>query len=734
MAKKQSFGNQKGVTLIEVTIASVVLAIIAIGFAAIYSGGHKASVSARDQVVAKSLTDTIINRYQTLNYNEVLGADSAMKQGSLNYLSKTTTTFVSGNMYSTEFGTTGTTFYNPHSSRYWDNYYVDWSASPAFGYLEDLENRVQAAGFTRFRVIARYARTDSSDTSGNNSVTDFSTFVDYDLNGCDDNDNSLCFRSDNNTHFNGTILFGLQTITKVPHTDYRVLTVEIYKKNQLIVSRVGIVVSRVKLTGNQATSSESPLKCDLLFPNGNVTYFHNGEAITTVIATDSDLVLSLSHAYNTMPRKIQDVYHSKGRKDIISIQGGGPSFDTDAELKKYGANMFTALSEVGADLTISTGMTLSPFFNRRISGIPTFGYNWANPIGLGPYALPSSLSDGAAYDGYGAVTYFLGDNPGSNDGILKEMVLEHKRTFYARAAHNGAYSPWSRVTTNTDITPPKVKEVLGIPQVLPPVGTGTEMITSQFPYIYAVLIDTPTPDSAVLATDQFPSGLDVNTISISTKGAGTWYDYTEVVLENKILNSVNSLSGWPSRPIEATAILLSTNTLLPFKFDDGITYKLRADFADYVTYGNRFDGSTNWDFVIQLNTLDSSTATVTILSPTDGATVGAGTTNLSFDLADPESGANPETLEITVKDSASTIVSRLVWKGYISDSYAIDKPGQYYTFTSKLTPNTADSSSGGFQVNFPVNLPYADVFSIEVKVKNGAGLSNSPPSWTITRL
>jgi type II secretory pathway pseudopilin PulG len=585
----------KGFSLVETVIAMLVIGILGLAFIRVLNLASKSTVSAQDQFQSAQLLDYIQASLQMAKFENVFAVDSSNKNGVAS----------------------GATFW-PHQ------YYAKWSSSPMLATLNDIEQRVKAAGFYKYVVDISYIRRDSGNNVSNSSIVDYIAFSANTLdgkctNGVDCVDKyAPHIKFQNLIHNSPEHFFDVDSDgkTEVPDTRMKNISIYIYKNTKDYISRAGILLSKEKALGQAVESYTKELKFFLTNPDPNKRY------------------------YRDIPEMYFGYAHST---DFVS---GAKNWDTQLTGKYFLKKDYT--KTVSWSWAFTPGDKTSPNLLPKISGYTEADATvsvWISTVPAPPVSAPDFQYIVPPAGGAFSTTA----NSVYNDHVCAEGV--HGLSFRAQKGPTGQeiYSPWSWMVINTDITPPVAKDS----ELTPSNGS---IVTTRSPFIRLNIRDEDSL-GVIPAPINYPTKVRPGVAGIATESisAGTMTSLSpSSVTDITYLQTMYS-PGLPSDPTvvsaSGTLVIIDTGTLLPYVFDDDKDIFMRAEFGDKSGYKS----IKTWTFhIIDMDFSDPTTPGVSV-SPPDGSIVASGTP-IRITVTDPESGVDWESFEI--KEGASLILSK----------------------------------------------------------------------------
>lgn len=590
--------KSKGLSLVESMIAMVVVGIIAIVLIRLMQGGGKSIVSSQNQFEAAQLLDYIQAKFQIARFEDVLAVDSGNKNG-----------VTAGN-------------FSP--SQYW----VRWSSSPIQGMLLDIETRVKAAGFPRFKVEVKFIRRDSADNYANSSVVDFIAFEPLATcsvaAGCVDKYNPEIRFQSLIANAPTEYFYDVDGAGRTEVPDTRMKTLDIYlcrtaacnpSDPGTVMSREGVMLSKEKLSGRAQENYVKDLKLLMTFPVDSSRYYRDRAEIYYGYANGAA--------------------HTPG-----STIGAGPL-----------ANQFFRRDNYAK--TSSWSWQLRPGDKTNGSLIPKVaGYSerdaiislWTSTLTYPPVAAPNYTWTVTADNGYF-------DNPWS--GAFADAVYEEGIHGFVMRAKKGPvgnemFSPWRIVYMNVDITPPVARNA----DVLPPPGSN---VPNRSPYLKLFLRDE---DSGNLIPNfsspprHLPgvSGIAEESLSVATMTSPAPAAVGNIFYMRHLYTPVTpAVSGVVSA--SGTLVAIDTTTLLPYVFPDNQDIYLRAEFGDKT--GQKT--IKTWTIHIDDMNFDDGTSPDVVVPSTTPPTLSGAPLVLS--VSDPESGVDWGSFELFDVDHGAVLLS-----------------------------------------------------------------------------
>jgi prepilin-type N-terminal cleavage/methylation domain-containing protein len=578
---------RRGFTLIEAVIVMAVFGLVASTVAMVLVRGQRAAVESRNQMEASQIIDSIIARLNNMDFYDVLGADSANRNGSPNpAVAGSTQTWVSGNSY-------------------YDNFFVRWQNSPVgmrhimYATLKDFEKRIiQDAGFTRFRLQVRFARRDSGDASNNYYFGDFKTFEDNRTpkDYRDDFDPNVGFVDANNDNdFYDTFIDAAgRRVSEVPDTHMKILNIYLYRGSAVVASRVGVLLSAERFTGRPGASTESDINILIQSPINNIVLFQRTPA------TQSALDYGPPNPGQWFNRPNYVTTLGAGSWDIAQ----STRVDTTQDLYMRGVT--------------EPGVQLEAYYNT-LAGAPHAVLN------VGPSGTfgPANLS-----------------NPGTGIPLNTSLMNEGCSEVFFRARRGSSTSPWNSKKLCSDVNPPSAMNLAWVGRTLPrnnmtiptrtPAGSLTYGTYSESaPGVFLVIQDTP------VVSGLFASGLQKQVLHIATAaslGGSPFYPTTAPDFKDIRVSTFMHVGR---------LLFFDRDRRLPHVFPLGWNY-VHADIGDRA----RYKAVAQWKFNVSVPS-DASTPTVSAVSPT--GTVSSDNPVIRFHVADPETGVDPYSLQVFIQ-------------------------------------------------------------------------------------
>lgn len=590
--------RRKGLSLVESMIAMVVVGIIAIVLIRLMQGGGKTLVSSQDQFESAQLLDYIQAKLQIARFEDVLAIDSGVKAGV----------------------TAGA--FNP--AQYW----VRWSSSPIQNTLVDIENRVKAAGFPRYKVEVKFIRRDSADNYANSSVVDFIAFEP--LVAC--TVAAGCVDKYNPDYRFQSLIANVPTEffydvdgagrTEVPDTRMKTLDIYLCRKAACttgdpasIMSREGVMLSKEKIAGRAVENYVKDLKLLITFPTDSSRYYRDRPEIFYGYATGAGFTAG-------------------------SAVGAGPLANQFFQKKNYTATASWNWQLRAGDKNNASLIPKVAGFSERDAVVSL----WTSSVPFPPAGAPNYTWTVASDNGY-----FDNPWPGAYaDAVYDEGI--HSFVMRAKKGPVGSemFSPWRIVYVNTDITPPVARSA----DIVPLPGASVD---TRSPYLKLYLRDE---DSGNLIPNyaspprHLPgvSGIAEESLSVATMTSLTpgvpgdiFYMRYKYTPEVPAVANVVSASG--------TLVAIDTTTLLPYVFPDNQDLFLRAEFGDKT--GQKT--IKTWTIHINDMNFDDATSPNVVVPPTTPPLLAGAPMGLS--VADAESGVDWGSFELYDVDHGSVLLT-----------------------------------------------------------------------------
>jgi prepilin-type N-terminal cleavage/methylation domain-containing protein len=248
--KKRTFHSNLGFTLIEVVLAMTIGSLLALTSAGAFHWASQSTLRGREQIQGMRLAQTLQSRLEKMDFYQVM---TPMKP-TYDFATAFPLTLIST---ATNFG-----------------FEADYVV-PTQAVLREIQNDVLKARFTHFTVDMEILRRDSADNNRNSGVMDLVEFDDGNRDGIDDMDNAVRFYDQNHDKkfydaYQDPVTG--KTISELPDTHIRRLTLKVWKGGRLIAQHAFLLVKE-KLTGVENPSGESPLKFSLISPYNYVPFY-----------------------------------------------------------------------------------------------------------------------------------------------------------------------------------------------------------------------------------------------------------------------------------------------------------------------------------------------------------------------------------------------------------------------------------------------------------------------------
>lgn len=525
-----------GFTLAEAFVASVLVSLVILAVARIYTGGVKSLAVERQTNDAAALAQMIDTRIKALPFHDVFSYDSSNTAG----LNTSSAALVAA--------------FNPATLL------IPLSVSRSSHTLILLQNEVVAKGFTHFTITVTFLRRDSSDMSGTGDlVEDYVPWASADNNGCDDLDPVLCFRNCGPGPDGKYWGFCTDGKPEVPDTGLKMITVNVYKNANKVGVKHGTFITKGALTGAENPVMESPLKLNNTYPLIDYTLIQARPDLVDNLEYQSILDYSATH------------YGWSGTGKVIRID----NYPTDVTIYRNNSGLpapmvlaqgpqsyfhLTGWTEPGADIEI---------FDMIGGAVPP-----ANPT---PLQVVSAGATGV-FDHQA----LLGVLSGSMKTLGSHAV-------WTRAKNGAFYSPYDvRRTYTTNTTPPWVSTYGPVGQIYTlsptiftvPTGNGSDGYGSEYIRALRVVEDgTVTPSTTVTSAKCHGCAAPAGQMSLQY-----WGNWVNEYHGGFGVMGAGARGSWE--------MLTKGPDTLPPVWEAGKTYRVLYEFGN----GAMYKSSASWTF------------------------------------------------------------------------------------------------------------------------------------------
>lgn len=653
---------QRGFSLLEILFSAVIFSLAAMTIVRLLGTASVSSVQIHKDERRASLLDYIEGRFKSVDYFDVFGVDSSLPTGTLPF----TGTFGVPN-----------SFWNssPQYKNFHNNYggarggliWTNWNTSRMRQVILDIDQKVRDEGYSRWVVrmtMARRVLVLDASTATNVTMANQAFFTDGNNDGIDDTYTEFYFKDvDGDRLFFSTFTDAQGYIrSEIPNMPQKEMEILLYKGSNIVNRRSNFILMPGGLSGNEMGIPIADLWATMTLPNKNL--------FQDTSSTHISLRLGLTPGTGffkktTFPRLV--VNPIQVDMPDGSLDPANPGHRLAVNVKTTpGASVFCkADGDQATTVSALVGVT-----------------------GLGTLPLDSDLF---------------------TQKLMGEAT--HEVTCYVE--RSGARSPSLRWTVNTDRTAPIATTLQPLPG---------SIVRTRTPNVYAVLKDT-----SPLATGG-RWGVEMNSVSMGITQTGdpgssgeiSYKPFRLPVLE--MTNASNNIrsSAWLNTN-GLTAVFADTTTLwLPYIFEDGSNVNMRVEFAD----GAPHKTAVQWSFTVDLPDVDVSSPTVTPISPLPGAVSVSALSPIQFRVSDPDSGANPYSLELVVTNGMTqSIVLNAASGSLLGKSL------------SGFVDPTGAANTGSFVVTSTHTVPFPPgVNTVTVRVRDWKDNPNdtADPSCTYT--
>ncbi len=203
--------------LLETVLALVILSVAGLAVIAMLQKAEVASFKARDQLTCGRLADASMTRLKNMDFYDVFAVDSS----------------------SPSYGGLHSTY-------------------PYFAVLDGIKSMLAQARYDRFTTSLVFLRRDTTDSNHNGMTDDLVPFQDNG-HGCDVYEPNICFYDHNGDgDYFETYSSGTRTVSELPDTHIKQVTLSIYRRGALVCSRTE------RLSLEQFTGAINPDSEDML--------------------------------------------------------------------------------------------------------------------------------------------------------------------------------------------------------------------------------------------------------------------------------------------------------------------------------------------------------------------------------------------------------------------------------------------------------------------------------------
>jgi prepilin-type N-terminal cleavage/methylation domain-containing protein len=237
--------NSKGFGLTEIIISLVIMSILMISISMIHQYIAKSNIKIHEDTYSVRVADEIFSKLRGIDYYYLFDYDSSLPK----------------------YGLANKTFGPVTLQR---------STYTYLKILDEIQSLTTTYMFDRWTVSIKYKLRDTTDVNGNGYTSDLRDFIDNNGDKIDDYDSRIRYYDKNSdgdyydTYFSTTLS---KTVSELPDTNLKEVTLKLYKKNKEVYKRTELI-SLEMFSGIESKDSSSDLKLFISQPANN-TYLYN---------------------------------------------------------------------------------------------------------------------------------------------------------------------------------------------------------------------------------------------------------------------------------------------------------------------------------------------------------------------------------------------------------------------------------------------------------------------------